>query len=121
MENRRRSLVVSPSPRECDAFDSELSLREDGFRARPRTCDERAFSIIQRINDSITQEFDPLHPLTSKSKTSGISLHSSQNNNVVLFFVVRAARRNETNLSICNHLQADFQISTGLSVEICGP
>jgi len=53
------------------------------------------------------------------TKHAGIQLHSSQNNNVVLFFVGRPASRNETNLFIFNSLQADFQISTTRPVEMC--
>lgn len=56
---------------------------------------------------------------TSAHQATGIQLHSSQNNNVVLFFVVHPASRDETNLFITNNLQADFQISTACPVEMC--
>jgi hypothetical protein len=54
---------------------------------------------------------------TSHIKHAGIQLHSSQNNNVVLFFVVRLAFQDETNLLIKKHLQPVFQISTDAFVE----
>jgi hypothetical protein len=54
------------------------------------------------------------HPITRCSsilalplaKLPRISLHSSQNDNVVLFSVVRSSSRNETNRFRVNHLHA---------------
>src|SRR6516165_8002535 len=66
------------------------------------TACQGAFSgqrIIQLPNYSMAVIF-----ALSLGKHSGIQLHSSQNNNVMLFFVVRSAARNETNPFIFNHL-----------------
>jgi hypothetical protein len=75
------------------------------------------------VGEVRSREFRGLHhPIPTivsfpTRKTSGIQLHSSQNNNVVLFFVVRKAYQDETNLLITKHLQTAFQISTDTPVE----
>jgi len=63
--------------------------------------------MIQSPDDPMIQ-FPSILALSCQ-KHSGIQLHSSQNDNVVLFSVVRAASGNESNLLIFKHLQKDYR------------
>jgi len=55
-----------------------------------------------------------------RRKDASIQLHSSQNNNVVLFFVVHVSTEHGTNLFISKYLIRYPQASTGGMVEIPG-
>jgi len=74
--------------------------------------------VRQWLTDWMIQWFNPLHPLISEPNFSGIQLHSSQNNNVVLFFVVHVSVAYETNLFISKYLIRYPQASTAGIVEI---
>lgn len=63
--------------------------------------------IIQLPEYQATQSSQLIFAFLAR-KLSGIQVRSSQNNNVVLFSVVRSASRHETNLFIFNHLHKIF-------------
>jgi hypothetical protein len=76
------------------------SLKNGGTHRQPALAAFQMFN-VQSLNDSMLSIL-----ALSGTKPSGIQLRSSQNNNVVVFFVVRLTWRHETNPLISKHLHS---------------